>query len=199
MGHTAAKCTAILPQFQVPPNLNINKRVLSSETINSTAPEETKPEDTPMTSNMARNMETASIKKNSNTKHSDNHSNHKNKKPKVTQDQPTLDELLQPVREVLTTKPHNYNFNYEELLSFINDIKNAPHPLEVTKKFTNDIETFISSLKDLRGVLNHRKIKYRFTRIIHNIEKQLGQKNDDETASITSESYQSNDSDSLYF
>lgn len=123
----------------------------------------------------------------------------KNKKPKTETDtdETSLDQLLEPIKRLLDSEQTKYSFTYPQFEKFITEIYSAPNPVQTANKFMTDTDLLIATLQDFHCLLTHRKIKYRFTRIISNIKKQLALNKVIKDQTSASESYNL-DSDSCY-
>lgn len=82
----------------------------------------------------------------------------------------SLDELIAPIKPILD-EPNTF-LNYLQLKSFLEKTKGSPHPEEIAREYTDDIEGLIAFMKkDLYGHLNDRCIKHRFSRITNKLIK----------------------------
>lgn len=211
IGHVSSKCTSLPHDPPLPPNKDPQrKRPLESPTTDTPETPEIDflhPTINNATLNTEENtfQETQAIEQNTVKGTQIEHRNRKkttHQKPKkvktdLTEEQPTIDELLEPIKNLLEAEPSRYGFTYPQFSNFIKTIYSSAVPLETAQSFMPNVELLIATLKDFYTLLIHRKIKYRFTRIISNIEKQLRIKINKDVASTTSES-QLMDSDSCY-
>lgn len=167
-GHTASNCRSTL---QVDILDNSNKRPLQTTSTESTPIIEETPEKTMEidTITNSQRQETSQTKKMLPPRTRKN-----TKKTKVeSETQPTLEEMLLPIKEKLDEEPQNYNITYETFKKFYEEVIKATNPLETAKAYTSDIDNLIATMRDLYSLLTHQKIKYRFTRIMSNIRKNL--------------------------
>lgn len=81
-----------------------------------------------------------------------------------------IDTALEPIRKIITIYPKDYEFNFLQLKSFIENTYGTNNIGELISSFTNDSNTFSKKLKSLYPFLTSRRVKNRFSRIVNQIE-----------------------------
>uniref|UniRef100_A0A6P7GFK5 Uncharacterized protein LOC114341811 n=1 Tax=Diabrotica virgifera virgifera TaxID=50390 RepID=A0A6P7GFK5_DIAVI len=112
------------------------------------------------------------------------------KKPRVTKSDTksgetvSTESLIQPAKEFIDEASTQFELNYTELVSFLDDAHGSPNPLSIAQEYTKNITGLLTILTEIYPKLEDRRIKSRITRIRKKIRRQL---NLDQTENDNSE------------
>lgn len=99
-------------------------------------------------------------------------SNKKLKRSQSTESNPSIRELLEPVRNIVEEKSSSV-LNFNQLVLFLENTHGNPDPLSVAQEFTKEIPQLLDFLRSLHDHLPSR-LKTKCTRLQTKILKQLG-------------------------
>lgn len=108
-----------------------------------------------------------------NTPGSENLKLKKLKKSDSTESLTSIDEHLSPIKPLLDKNPDSYILDYDQLLSFLENVYGSSDPISVAKQYTDDINELLIMLENIYPLLEHRSIKNRITRMQKKIRKQI--------------------------
>lgn len=96
------------------------------------------------------------------------------KKPRskspILHSKPDMDELLAPIKPLMSDKPEEFPLNFVQLCNFLERTQGSPNALEISKEYTENTNNLIDLLHQIYPNLKQSSIKNRITRIIKKLQ-----------------------------
>lgn len=109
----------------------------------------------------------------------ENHkTSHTSKKPKTESKNPTISDMLLPIKQLLEDDPSLFPLSYLQLQSFFENTIGVNDVTAIAINYTHDIEKLATSLQSLYPYFTDKSIKNRSTRIVKKLLKSVNQKGD---------------------
>lgn len=114
------------------------------------------------------------------------------KKPKKSspKEEPEKSFPYHLLEKLFAAAPENYSIPYQNFKSFLENSFGNQDPLAEAHRYTNDVPSLLTTIKDVYSKVNDRTLRNRFTRLSKRIRKQLLEGEDADVVSIASSSSQ---------
>lgn len=83
-----------------------------------------------------------------------------------------IEEMMEPLEEIIDSNPTEYPINFEQLKEYIAKTKGCSRIKELTKKYSPNLNIMVDMLRKLWPELKQKNIKARFTKIIQILESE---------------------------
>lgn len=85
----------------------------------------------------------------------------------------SLKQIFDPLAENMSKYASRYPISLQNLMCFIDMVKDNNHAVTIAKDFTSDLQGLLITLQENHKFLVHRKTKYKFTKIMGKLRKEL--------------------------
>lgn len=94
---------------------------------------------------------------------------------KQTKNKPTSEEILKPIREIITSNQRNYPLSFKNVCILLDmaQTEKESNLLELTLQFTNRTDDLKIMINDIKEKTTNRSIKIRCTKILKSITKDM--------------------------